>query len=87
MNAVLIEKVTLDDVKRIVEVCIAEGFEKNKNSSSVAEELLKEREVAELLQITRQTLKSWRDAGQIPFIRIGSKIRYRKSEIIEKSKA
>lgn len=40
-------------------------------------DLMKEREVAELLRISRQTLSKWRaEEKGPPFIRVGGSIRY-----------
>jgi excisionase family DNA binding protein len=81
MNAVLIEKVTMEDVKRLVEVCISEGLERSINKATTEDDLLTEKQAAHLLQVSRQTLKNWRDAGLLPFVRIGKGIRYRKSQL------
>ncbi len=40
-----------------------------------------EKEVAEKLHISRRTLFEWRENGKLPYIKIGSKILYRQSDI------
>jgi excisionase family DNA binding protein len=45
-------------------------------------DLMKEREVAELLRVTRQTLSRWRAADQgPPFVQIEGSIRYRRADL------
>ena len=46
-------------------------------------ELLDEREAARHLRLTGGTLSVWRSTGryQLPFIKIGSKVRYRRADL------
>ena len=45
-------------------------------------DLMKEREVAELLRVTRQTLSRWRASEQgPPFIQVEGTIRYRRADV------
>lgn len=45
-------------------------------------DLMKEREVADLLRVSRQTLSKWRsDAKGPPFIQVGGSIRYDRAEL------
>lgn len=46
-------------------------------------ELLNRNEVAKLLQISLPTLNAWSKAGRIPSYRIGSRIRYKKNEVLD----
>jgi excisionase family DNA binding protein len=47
-----------------------------------AEELLTRKEVAQLLGITLPTLREWTKRGDVPGYYIGSRIRYKRSEVI-----
>jgi excisionase family DNA binding protein len=47
------------------------------------DELLTETEAEALLQISRVTLKKWRDDGKLPYYRYGSRIRYKRAELID----
>lgn len=60
---------------------------KNQETDDSKDELLTEIEASKLLKVTRQTLKSWRDNGKIPFQRVGSLVRYNKSELLKKKGA
>lgn len=46
-------------------------------------ELITRHETAKILQVSLSTLLNWRKAGIITPYRIGNKIRYKKSEILE----
>lgn len=43
--------------------------------------LLRDRDVAELCNASLRTVIDWRNAGKLPFIRIGRSIRYRPESI------
>lgn len=47
-----------------------------------SDEFLTENAVRDLLLVSKVTLKAWRDSGKINFYRIGSRIRYKKSELL-----
>ena len=51
----------------------------------MADELLTPDDVAGLLDVSPQTLASWRTTGRyaLPFVRIGRLVRYRRSDIAE----
>ena len=47
------------------------------------EKLLSVRSVAELLQIKEQTVRKWVADMQIPHLRLGRTIRFRKTEVLQ----
>jgi excisionase family DNA binding protein len=51
----------------------------------MTDELLTPDDVAELLDVSSQTLASWRTTGRydLPFVRIGRLVRYRRADIEE----
>lgn len=54
-----------------------------KQAPQLPETLLTEQQAEELLHISRVTLKKWRDEGKLPYYRYGSRIRYKRAELIE----
>jgi len=44
-------------------------------------QLLRDRDVAELFNASLRTVIDWRNAGKLPFIRIGRSIRYRPESV------
>jgi hypothetical protein len=50
---------------------------------AASRDLLNEREAAAVLDVAPGTLSVWRSCGryQIPFVKIGSKVRYRRADL------
>jgi excisionase family DNA binding protein len=46
--------------------------------------LLKKRELAEKLAISKRTLDVWMQKGRIPFLKVGRSVRFRLSDVLEK---
>lgn len=44
-------------------------------------DLLTSAEVASLARVSHVTLQRWRDAGKLPYIRVGRTIRYRREDV------
>jgi excisionase family DNA binding protein len=49
----------------------------------VTERLLTARELAELLGFTAGTIVDWAEAGTIPAFKIGGRLRFRESEVLD----
>jgi excisionase family DNA binding protein len=45
------------------------------------EEFLTVAEVADLLKLNQQTLRNWIDAGTVPYVRLGRRIRIKRSDL------
>ena len=57
--------------------------------SSLEDEFLTVAQVAEILQLNQQTVRNWIDQGSLPAVRVGRRVRIRRSElegIIEQSR-
>jgi excisionase family DNA binding protein len=46
--------------------------------------LLKKRELAERLAISKRTLDVWMSMGRIPFLKVGRSVRFRLPDVLEK---
>ena len=64
---------------------ILEGISK-KLILEKSSEFINTKEVCKMLQITPPTLSNYRKHGIIPFFRIGNKVRFKRSQIIESLK-
>ena len=49
--------------------------------------LLKKRETAERLAISKRTLDVWMQKGRIPFLKVGRSVRFRLPDVLEKLNA
>jgi excisionase family DNA binding protein len=54
---------------------------KTSAASPIGSQLLTDKSVAEKINVSMRTVIDWRNAGKIPFIRIGRSIRYRPESI------
>ncbi|EOS02101.1 excisionase family DNA binding domain-containing protein [Bacteroides thetaiotaomicron dnLKV9] len=68
---------TLDELSNTIQQAL-----QNRTPHLNGEKYLTNQEVCQLLRISSRTLQSWRDTGQIPFIKLKGKILYRESEVI-----
>jgi len=50
-------------------------------ASGEQEEFLTVAEVAELLKLNQQTVRNWIDAGSLPAIRVGRRVRIRRADL------
>jgi excisionase family DNA binding protein len=49
--------------------------------------LLRKRELAEKLAISKRTLDVWMQMGRIPFLKVGRSVRFRLPDVLEKLNA
>lgn len=49
--------------------------------------LLRKRELAEKLAISKRTLDVWMQKGRIPFLKVGCSVRFRLPDVLEKLNA
>lgn len=49
--------------------------------------LLRKRELAEKLAISKRTLDIWMQKGRIPFLKVGRSVRFRLPDVLEKLNA
>lgn len=49
--------------------------------------LLRKRELAEKLAISKRTLDVWMQQGRIPFLKVGRSVRFRLPDVLEKLNA
>lgn len=81
-------QVSLEELRAIiadeVKKAVAEAGASGKSELNPAfDELITEAEAVSILKVSKVSLKKWRDESLIPFYRFGTRIRYRKNELIE----
>jgi excisionase family DNA binding protein len=69
-------EVSLEKIKEILTDRTAQG----------EEVVMTQKEAAQFLRVTRQTLNNKRKQGKLPFFRLGKTIRYKKSDLIKTTK-
>ena len=82
MNEKLIVTLNVDDLKNIIDECVANAISKNQMPKE-EDTLIKRKDVAELFGISYVTLNEWMHQGKIPYYRINSRIFFKKKEVFE----
>lgn len=83
MTNILLSSIPIEDLKEVFRDCIKLELELCKHSSTQpSDELITEQEARQLLKISKVTLKKWRDSNRITFYRYGTRIRYKKNELL-----
>jgi excisionase family DNA binding protein len=72
-----------DWLKSIISECIALEFQNFKPQTEPEDELLKIPEVASILGVSIVTIHQWKKSGKLCFHRLGGRVFFKKSEILE----
>ncbi len=80
----IVSTYTLGDIETVFRDCIKSELQSFRTQQiSPEDDFITEQEAKEMLLVSKVTLKKWRDEGRIKFYRIGSRIRYRKSDLLK----
>ena len=82
MNEQLIVTLKVDDLKNIIDECVANALSKTPQKSE-EEVLLKRIDVARLFGISLVTLNQWMRDGRILYHRINSRVFFKRTEVME----
>ena len=82
-NSLIIEQVSKSELKDLIGQAVAAQFSKSNQSPLPVKELgiLTRAETAKILGITLSTLHEWTKNGIIQGTRIGTRVRYRQSDV------
>ena len=76
--------ISLDDLENLIRKSVkAEMAHLLQPSHAVEGDILDSKELCREFNISLPTLIKYRTAGQIPFFKIGSRLRFRRSEVLE----
>lgn len=78
-NLVLISQ---EDLKEIVKEAVTAAFEAEKQGNPETD-ILTSREAEALLKVSKPTLIEWRKNGLVPYHRTGSRLYFKKSELLQ----
>ena len=80
---ILLSSIPIEDLREVFRDCIKAELEISARTvSQEPDELINEANASELTGISKVTLKKWRDEGKINFYRFGTRIRYKKAELV-----
>ncbi len=83
MISTILNNVSATELKDLISESVRKELENLHNTPKQETELLTRKEVAEILSISLVTLNDWTKRGLIPALRIGSRIRYNKANVLE----
>jgi len=83
-SKILLSSYSLGELETVFRDCIKTELQNLRpQSPSPDDDLITENEAKKILLVSKVTLKKWRDENRIKYYRIGSRIRYRKSDLME----
>jgi hypothetical protein len=83
-NDLILSPISLDDFKTVLRDCIKTELTASAPSQLPPqnEDLITEKEARGFLHVSKVTMKKWRDDNIIPYYKIGTRIRYKRSELV-----
>ena len=81
MDNIVLLSIPLEELSNLIKTAVANEFQKKKEK-----QLLNFKEVCQLLNISASALNSWKAKNQIPFKKIGGRVFFDKTEILEAMK-
>ena len=79
----LFTTIPLAEFKEIVTNCLKEQLDNQKPEPPKEDKFITTNEAIKILGVSKPTLHKWKTEGLIPFHRIGSRIRFNKSDLID----
>ena len=83
MENILLSPITLKDFEALIRNCIKSEFQSFSPPQPVEDELITSKQAAKILGISLVTLHFWKTEGRLKFYRIGTRIRFKKNELLE----
>ena len=76
---------TLDEFKQTISECVKQELSQAKSDIKAEEEneLMTSEKVAELFKVSKVTLHQWKKEGRIPFLKMNSRVYFKKNEIMQ----
>jgi excisionase family DNA binding protein len=75
--------ISSDELKEMIQDCINQELGKFPSQSKETSDLIKAKEASELLQVSKVTLYNWMNDGVITGYYLGSRLYFKKSELID----
>lgn len=79
--------ISTDELKHLISSAVSEAIKQEINIPEAPtikeDELIKTKELAELLSVSSVTIHNWKIKGLLPFYRISNKVYFKKNEVLE----
>lgn len=77
-----IQNLEVNELKELIEISVKKALEQKASKQEPETELLTRNQVSKLLGISLVTLTEWIKQGKIPALRIGTRVRFKKDEVL-----
>jgi len=85
-NKQLFTNLSLDELKGLIQDCVAEGIKTVPVQVNEPSDLIKTKEACDLLKVTKPTLYNWMNDNIITGYYLGTRLFFKKSELLESLK-
>ncbi len=77
-----------DEFKELIKTCVKSVLseEEQIKDSTIEEPFIKIMEVSKILSVSKETIHKWKKEGRLPYHKIGRRIYFLKSEILQATK-
>src|SRR5688572_4998722 len=80
---ILLSPITLNELESVIRNCVKTELQNfAPEAPQPEEELMTTGEATKILRVSKVTLSKWRKEGRIKFYRIGTRVRFKKSELM-----
>ena len=83
MQNVILLPLPLGEFETLIKNCVKSELTNLRPEPPKDDEFITTNKAIKILGVSKPTLHKWKTGGLIPFHRIGSRIRFKKSEVIE----
>jgi excisionase family DNA binding protein len=83
MQNVILTPLTIEQLQSFINDAVKSGIEQTQPTQSTTPKLLTRKQVCDLLSITPPTLHEWTRNGTISAYKVGTRVRYKESEVIQ----
>lgn len=87
MTNTILTSYSLDELTAVFSDCIKKEIQHLSPPPPPEDEFITEKEAKDLLKVSKVTLKAWRDTGKITGYKIGTRVRYKRTELLNSPSA
>jgi excisionase family DNA binding protein len=83
MDKIILSNFTLEQLQSVIKESVSEILKPETHQTKEDETFITENDAVKILLVSKVTLCKWRKQGRIKFFRFGTRIRYRKSDLLK----
>jgi excisionase family DNA binding protein len=92
LSNIILSPITLEELRGLISSSVSQSVEaglsqlRQSGKEQEAKGFLKLTDVSKLLKVSKVTIHAWKKAGLLPFYRIGRRVYFKESEVLEAMK-